>query len=476
MFWNSKDLCAMAWRYPQPRALIKVRIFPVPLEISFDEEPSQVSCILQYWSDHHCSYISYANFNLSESDVCYLDLPKEEPERAVAYIWRVILKSFNNDGNKIQNSIISPRALAACMRIDSYFNKSIVPTFTMVVYVSKLELSLISTFEQKDAQLPTCLKNFSSDQAFLKTHCFFRTSATNIKYHMASWDWVMLNIDLSAMVKCSTLDYTYLTEQCILEPFIFKSEVNLAKKLGVSFVSKPIQIVIGPTITHTLTVNSQLWSQVKKIPEEKEFVVFTRYVICNDTNINLRFGQVSTDEDILLPSRCFHLYCWRSQKFKRKLKVAFAERGWLWSKPFKIDEEGIQAVALTLDSNLSVTVIIKTLSSTQKQITIAGQFVIANMLEGHFEFKIFPEAKDDCEIKKAQVHVLSGKNITPSMFIDHTTNFYFRLRFFGLESAWTGDIPLKEHTRGAQPWLVKGKQPFLLSYFGTKPVESLISN
>jgi vacuolar protein sorting-associated protein 13B len=459
MFWNHNDISAMAWRYPQPRALTKVRIFPVPLEISIDSEPIQVTCNLQYWSDYHCAYISYAQFNLSESEVCYLNLPKSEPQRAVAYIWRVELTTLDSNGKKVNKNPISPRALAACMRIDSYFNKSIVPNLTMVLYVSKLELSLISSFNKRTSVLlPSTLKQFSSDQALPETHCFFRLSWNNLKLHLASWDVKMLFLDLSCTTRCWALDYTFLTEQTLFDQFSFKLEVNLAKKLSCSFVSNPIRVMFGPTIAHTLTVNSQLWGQnVKSLDaEEIEFVVFTRYVVCNDTNINLRFGQVGTDEDILLPSRCFHLYCWRSPKYKRKLKVAFEERGWLWSKPFRIDEEGTQLIAISLENNLNVIVTVKSLSTTQKQIIIGGQFVIANMLLEHFEFKILPESKDDKEMKKAPVHVLGGKTITPSMFIDHKTNYYFRLRFFGLESAWTGDIPLKEHTKGAQPWLVKG--------------------
>ena len=459
MFWNYKEMAAMAWRYPQPRALTKVRIFPVPLEMSMDLEPCQVTCNLQYWSDYHCAYISYASFNLSETEVCYLNLPKTEPQRAVAYIWRVVLTTLDNKGKKINRNLISPRALAACMRIDSYFNKSIVPNLTVVVYVSKLEMSLINTFNKKaSVVLPGCLQQFSSDQSIPDTHCFFKLTLSNLKVHAASWDLKMLFADLSCVTKCTVLDYTYLTEQTLLDQFSFKLEANLAKKLSCSFVSTPIRVIFGPTVAHTLTLNAQLWHQnVKSLDnEEVDFVVFTRYVVCNDTNINLRFGQINTDEDILLPSRCFNLYCWRSPKCKRKLKVAFEERGWLWSKPFRIDEEGTRLIPISVENSLNVIVTVKALSTSQKQIVIAGQFVIANMLLEHFEFKIVPESKDDKEMKKAPVHVLGGKTITPSMFIDHRTNYYFRLRFFGLESAWTGDIPLREHTKGAQPWLVKG--------------------
>lgn len=52
------------------------------------------------------------------------------------------------------------------------------------------------------------------------------------------------------------------------------------------------------------------------------------------------------------------------------------------------------------------------------------------------------------EFKNAQSHIVGGKTAAPSIFINNTQNYYLRLRFFGLESAWTGDIPLREHATG----------------------------
>lgn len=50
-----------------------------------------------------------------------------------------------------------------------------------------------------------------------------------------------------------------------------------------------------------------------KCPEVEE-LVFSHFVICNDTQETLRFGQVDTDENILLASLHSHQYSWRSHK------------------------------------------------------------------------------------------------------------------------------------------------------------------
>lgn len=47
---------------------------------------------------------------------------------------------------------------------------------------------------------------------------------------------------------------------------------------------------------------------------ESEELVFSHFVICNDTQETLRFGQVDTDENVLLSSQHSHQYSWRSHK------------------------------------------------------------------------------------------------------------------------------------------------------------------
>lgn len=48
-------------------------------------------------------------------------------------------------------------------------------------------------------------------------------------------------------------------------------------------------------------------------PEVQE-LIFCHYVVCNDTQETLCFGQVDTDESVVLSSGQSHQYCWRSHK------------------------------------------------------------------------------------------------------------------------------------------------------------------
>lgn len=54
---------------------------------------------------------------------------------------------------------------------------------------------------------------------------------------------------------------------------------------------------------------------------EAEELVYSHYVICNDTHETLRFGQVDTDENVLLASLHSHQYSWRSHKSPQVARV-----------------------------------------------------------------------------------------------------------------------------------------------------------
>lgn len=381
MFWNEPQISAMAWRYPQPRALTKVKVFPVPYKTTSSQENMVVLCQLEYWSEVRNCYLPFTQFQLSESEVCHLNLPESNPKHIVAAAWRVVITiEQEHDTEEDSNFVaISPRALAACMRIDSYFNKSLIPRITAALYASKIELALYNYFEKTiDLKMPDCLQNYTPDLLYPETQRFLAISIENLATHVSHWDYDTFSIELSSAAKCNVLDYAFLTEQALVEPFSCRAEISVADNVKCNLITRPIQIKFGPSIGHTLAIASQMWCKTKD--HENEFVIMTRYVVCNDTNANMRFSQVDTDEDILLPSKHFHMYSWRSQKKKQQLKVAVEENDWIWSNAFTVLEDNIQTIGFDSEKNMMVLVSVKSLSATQKLITISGEFGLILLL------------------------------------------------------------------------------------------------
>ena len=460
MFWN-RNFQAMAWRYPQPRALTKVRIFPIPFNIpSGGNEEQRILCYLEYWSECQGQYISYIPFHLSETEVYYLDLPQNGNRPVVACTWRIVLSGSKNEHGCLSKVLISPRALAGCVRVDSYFNKVLIPELTLAANISSVNISFYNNIEKElPYRMPKCLSEYQSDLLFPTTQSFLSITLLHMKTYFATWHFESVAFESSVTIKSEILDYQYLTQQPLIKQFQIRAQGHVNKLVDVNIASEPICIMLGASSAHTLAVSSQLWNEAfTSDPKAVNFIIITHYVICNDTDVNLRFGQLGS-EDILLLSRHCHLYSWRSQKSKQAMRVALETLQWTWSETFRIDQDGTQICNINMSDAVAIVITVKSISATQKMVIFSGQLIICNTLLEHFQLKVIEavEKDKDKEFRNARTRVINGKSIPPSIIINSNKKYFLRVKFYGIESAWSGDIPLSENTKSAQPWLVKGK-------------------
>ncbi|KOC70976.1 Vacuolar protein sorting-associated protein 13B [Habropoda laboriosa] len=449
---------SMAWRYPQPRTLTKIHVSPVPFE-TLDSESGYVDkvfCVLEYWSDCHMSYQRYADFYLSETDSYRLELPEKSPARAVACIWRVVLLSNNN--RPISKTIISARVLAACLRIDSYFNSSIIPNVQAALNIGAIHVSMynhVSSTMYNNLHPP--LKNYTFKGTIPETQCFMTLEHKGAILVLNSWIDGSMLIDISGTFGVHILDYGHLTMQEILDPVEARFQLSLSHKADVSLTCSPLSLKLSPTIAHTLAVSMHLWYAALK-EESKSAILFTRYVVANDSNMPILFGQSGTGENILLESRECTFYSWRNIGNKM-LRIAIQENIWLWSKPFSVGVDGIQAVEFSNSvTKAAAFVSVISLSATQKLVTVSGQLVISNQLTDNFEMKLVKyEAEIESKVTVLKdVYPVSGKSRPPSVILDGNKKMAIRLRFTTVPHlSWTGDIPLQPNVKWGQPWLVK---------------------
>ncbi|XP_050594449.1 intermembrane lipid transfer protein VPS13B isoform X2 [Bombus affinis] len=449
---------SMAWRYPQPRTLTKIHISPVPFE-TLDSDSGYVDkvlCALEYWSDCHMSYQRYADFYLSETDSYRLELPEKAPARAVACIWRVVLLSNNN--RPFSKTIISARILAACLRIDSYFNSSIIPNIQAALNIGTIHVSMynhVSTITYNNLQPP--LKNYTLKGTIPETQCFMTFEHKGAILVLNRWIDGSVLIDISGIFGVHILDYGHLTMQEILDPLEARLQLSLSDKTDVSFTCSPFALKLSPTIAHTLVVSMHLWYASLE-EETKSTILFTRYVIANDSNVPILFGQSGTGDNILLESRQCIFYSWRNIGNKM-LRIAIEENIWLWSKSFSVGVDGVQAVEFSNSvTKASAFVSVTSLSATQKLITFSGQLVISNQLIDNFEMRLVKyEADVGSKVTVLKdIYSVSGKTRPPSVILDGNKKMAIRLRFTNVPNlSWTGDIPLQPNAKWGQPWLVK---------------------
>ncbi|XP_076678481.1 vacuolar protein sorting 13B isoform X2 [Andrena cerasifolii] len=449
---------SMAWRYPQPRTLTRIHVSPVPFE-TLDSDSAyieKVPCALEYWSDCHMSYQRYVDFYLSETDSYRLELPEKSPARAVACIWRVVLLSSSN--RPLSKTIISARVLAACLRIDSYFNSSIIPNIQAALNIGAIHISMynhVNTAMYKKLQAP--LKNYTLTGTVPETQCFMTLEHKEAILVFNRWIDGSTLIDIGGTFSVHILDYSHLTMQEILDPLEARFQLSLSDKTDISLTCSPFSLKLGPTITHTLAVSTHLWFAFLE-EENKNMILFTRYVIANDSNVPILFGQSGTGDNILLESRQCTFYSWRHIGNKM-IRIAIEDNTWLWSKPFSVGTDGIQAVEFNnFVTKAAAFVSVTSLSATQKLVAFSGQLIISNQLIDNFEMKLVKyEADIGSKVTVLKdVYPVSGQSRPPSVILDGNKKMAIRLRFTNVPNlSWTGDIPLQPNAKWGQPWLVK---------------------
>ncbi|XP_046469502.1 intermembrane lipid transfer protein VPS13B isoform X2 [Neodiprion pinetum] len=450
---------AMAWRYPQPRALTKLHVSPVPFKTSVLEEECEerVPCSIEYWSESHSAYQHYADFYLSETDSYRLDFPNKTPARAVACIWRVVLNQPNCQ--TYAKTLVSARALAACLRIDSYFNPTIVPNLQAALNIGAIHVAFYNNVDSCSYDiLPPPLNNYTLDVTIPETQCYLICEHRKAIVVLNRWADGVLMFDIGGVLSIRVLDYGLLNMHEVLDPLEGKVQLSIADAVELSVICNPFSLKFSPAISHTLAVSAHLWAMAFD-GDIKNVVVLSRYVVANDSNISIRFGQSGTNDNIILQTRQCHFYSWRHVN-NQTLRIAVEHSGWTWSQPFSVHRNGIQMIDFGNNGsrNIAIFVNVTSLSATQKLITFSGQLILTNQMVDNFEMKLvkYEVTTETTIVPSREIHIIKGKSQPSSIVLENGKYMAMRLRFSSLTNlSWTGDIPLQPNTKCSQPWLVK---------------------
>ncbi|XP_053183782.1 intermembrane lipid transfer protein VPS13B-like isoform X3 [Scomber japonicus] len=334
----------MLWRYPEPRVLTFVRITPVPFNTTEDPEIStadlgdalQVPCSLEYWDELQQAFVPYREFSLSESSACQLQLPSlsltdQQKELVASDLWRIVLNN-NGEGGDEQSSdsdcgsqlpceqLVSPMALAACTRVDSCFAPWFVPSLGVSLQLAQMEVHLCHHLEQLGTVPSRRLRPFLPDRKLPQEQEFVVIGAREPRVFLRQWSngpRHSQEFSFSTQLDCKLLEYRNLTHLQLLQPCLLQGQATATccpqnTTLDANVFVDPVFLNISQYAIHTLDTALQSWQQNGNL--EAEELVYSHYVICNDTHETLRFGQVDTDENVLLASVHSHQYSWRSHK------------------------------------------------------------------------------------------------------------------------------------------------------------------
>ncbi|XP_058524570.1 intermembrane lipid transfer protein VPS13B isoform X2 [Ochotona princeps] len=465
----------MLWRYPEPRVLTLVRITPVPFNTTEDPDIStadlgdvlQVPCTLEYWDELQKTFVTFREFSLSESKECELQLPdinlvKDQKKLVSSDLWRIVLNSNQNGADdqssasesgsqSICDQLVTPTALAACTRVDSCFTPWFVPSLCISLQFAYLEFHLCHHLDQLGTAPPQYLQPFISDKNVPSELEYMIVAFREPHVYLRQWndDSVSQEIRFSAQADCRLLECRNVTMQSMVKPFslcgqIAVSSDTLERLLDCSVTVDRVCVDVGQHAVHALHTAIQAWQQ-NKCPEAEE-LVFSHFVICNDTQETLRFGQVDTDENILLTSLHRHQYSWRSHKSPQLLHICIEGWGnWRWSEPFSVDHAGTFVRTIQYKGRTASLIIkVQQLAGVQKQIIICGRQIICSYLSQSIELKVVQHyiGQDGQAVVREHFDCLTAKQKLPSYILENNELTELCVKAKGDED-WSRDVCLE---------------------------------
>ncbi|XP_059103244.1 intermembrane lipid transfer protein VPS13B isoform X2 [Peromyscus eremicus] len=465
----------MLWRYPEPRVLTLVRITPVPFNTTEDPDIStadlgdvlQVPCSLEYWDELQKVFVAFQEFSLSESKVCELQLPdinlvSDQKKLVSSDLWRIVLNNNQNstdDQSSASESgsqstcepLVTPTALAACARVDSCFSPWFVPALCMAFQFAHLELRLCHHLDQLGTASPQHLQPFIPDKNVPSELEYMVISFKEPNLYLRQWngDSVCQEIRFSSQVDCKLLECRNVTMQSVVTPFSISGQMAVSsdgvqKLLDGTMIMDSVLVNFGQHVVHSLHTAVQAWQQ-NKCPEVEE-LVFSHFVICNDTQETLRFGQVDTDENILLASLHSHQYSWRSHKSPQLLHICIEGWGnWRWSEPFSVDHAGTFIRTIQYKGRTASLIIkVHPLSGVQKQIIICGRQIICSYLSQSIELKVVQHyiGQDGQAVVREHFDCLTAKQKLPSYILENGELTELCVKAKGDED-WSRDVCLE---------------------------------
>ena len=455
------DSSSLTWCYPQPRALTRVVIFPLPFveasEFSFSEGTGErVDCELLHWADTLSSFVVYSSFQLSESQVLHLDLPLLRDRRACAAstMWRVRLS------RQADQAYISPLALVSVLKVDSYSSPTLLPSSSLSVRASSVAVHLHNHLHYAGQQLAPNLplEDLELDTSFPPDQLLATLSVTPLTLGASLWPpedgQPMMQSSLKARVGLDYVDQTFLALHPLLAPVEVHAGVQVWRgQADTSINIGSLHLTAGPLFLHATRQSANLWEQVtgrlaaNDTESPAPYIPLVQVIVVNETSQVVRFGQAGTEENILLQPKHAAPYAWRSQRANQLLRLAVESRDWSWGEPFSL-LAGQKSIRLGEEGELQAVLQVDLVTPSIRLVRVMGLLSVLSLLREHLELRLVPPAGKE-------TRCLVGSYARPTTLVADCTGVVLKVRFLGLGTPWSGDIPIEAPVGKRKSFMVK---------------------
>ncbi|KAI4811960.1 hypothetical protein KUCAC02_014818 [Chaenocephalus aceratus] len=362
------------------------------------------------------------------------------------------------------DQLVSPMALAACTRVDSCFAPWFVPSLGVSLQLAQLDVHLCHHLEQLGTVPSRQLRPFLPDRKLPQEQEFMVTGAREPRVFLRQWSngpRHCQEFSFSTQLDCKLLEYRNLTHLQLLQPVVLQGQAAATycpqdTSLDVNVFVDPVFLNISQYAIHTVDTALRSWKQEGN-PQAEE-LVYSHYVICNDTHETLCFGQVDTDENVLLASLHSHQYSWRSHKSPQLLHICIEGWGnWRWSEAFRVDNVGTLLRTIQYKGRTASLIIkVTQLNGVQKQVIICGRQVMLSYLTQHIELRVVQHyvGPDAQTVVREHCDCLEAGAKLPSYVLEDAEMTELCVRARGDED-WSQDVQLERRERGPSSSVVQ---------------------
>ena len=264
----------------------------------------------------------------------------------------------------------------------------------------------------------------------------------------------MMQSSLKARVGLDFVDQTFLALHHLLAPVEVNAGVQLWRgQADTSLNVGRLHLAAGPLFLHAMRQSIGLWEQVTErlaandTESPAPYIPLVQIIVVNETSQVVRFGQAGTEENIPLQPRHAAPYAWRSQRANQLLRIAVEGRDWTWGEPFSL-VPGQKSMVLGEAGGLHAVLQVDLVTPSLRLVRVMGLLSVLSLLREHLELRLVPPAGKE-------TRCLVGSYARPTTLIADCTGVVLKVRFLGLGTPWSGDIPIEAVVGKRKSFMVK---------------------
>ncbi|XP_048004674.1 vacuolar protein sorting-associated protein 13B-like [Leguminivora glycinivorella] len=498
---------AMSWRYPHPRTVTRITVFPIP---GVDEE---VKCKLEYFDPLLKIWEPHTYVTLPVSEPNEIKLYVEPPDAVFATLWRFRAdyytkpeeRTFEFDINKFvpktdplatgrdeqpteaAAGIVSAEQLSSALRVDSYFSPRSVPRVRAALRCTQLEIHVHNALPTLSRKVLS-LEGYYVSRPLMRSHRVLCVSAADTVAQALLGSRAGGVVLLDTKLSCDVLDCSMGTLEQMVSPTRVQASASVPNDVAVSQAkvrayTECVRVALHVPRLSTLRALAEDWGpaleqcnrdvstenkgkDLKSCNDSDEDTAAMAKLegrvslwLHNSCSSALRVGQEGCEEIVPLGPGARLAYRWPSPNASFKIRFAIAgpatDGQWSSGVPFSLGESRVRLPSADAWPSGVYLHVRGDMEGSRRTLSLSGRLVLANVLRRPLHYKVRAKNTGSKAWRAICSGELTAETVGRSVLCGVDCEMVLKIKFTTQDTGWSGDIPLKECPKENVPWLVK---------------------